>query len=85
MCLIQGVATEEKRGDDKMFGPIIATGFGALTFKLGMEAHRMKADGKSTPEIITSMPAEAYNTVASATKWCYETIRGMTSAKKRRR
>ena len=67
-----------------MFGPIIATGFGALTFKLGMEAQRMKAEGKSTSEIIASMPVVAYNTVADATKWCCETLCVKNNVKKRR-
>ena len=59
-----------------MFGPIIATGIGALAFKLGMEAQRMKAEGKNVPEIIAGMPAEVYKTVACATKWCCETFCG---------
>lgn len=65
-----------------MFGPMIATGFGALAFKLGMEAQRMKAEGKSTPEIIASMPGVAYNTVADATKWCCEALCGKKRMKK---
>ena len=67
-----------------MFGPIIATGFGALAFKLGMEAQRMKAEGKSTSEIIASMPGEAYNTVADAAKWCCETLCGEKRGKRRK-
>lgn len=59
-----------------MFGMIITTGIGALVFKLGMVAQRMKAEGKSVPEIIAQMPAEACSTVTNAAKWCCETVCG---------
>jgi hypothetical protein len=66
-----------------MFGMIITTGIGTLAFKLGMEAQRMKAEGKRVPEIIARMPTEASSTVVGATKWCYEAVCGKKRGKNR--
>ena len=66
-----------------MFGMIITTGIGTLAFKLGMAAQRMKAEGKSVPEIIARMPAEACNVLTGATKWCREAVSGKTRGKRR--
>lgn len=64
-----------------MFGMIITTGIGTLAFKLGMVAQRMKAEGKSVPEIIVRMPAEACNALTGATKWCCEAVSGKKRGK----
>lgn len=68
---------DESNKELEMIGSIIVTGIGALSFKLGMDAQRMKAEGKNTAEIVACLPKEAYNTVAGAARWCYEAVRKM--------
>ena len=55
-----------------MLGTIFTAGVSTLAFKLGMDAGRMKHEGKSTSEIIKSLPGEALCTVVSFSRSVYD-------------
>ena len=57
-----------------MFGTIITTAVGAVTFKMGMEAQRMHSEGMSCGEIAASMPRAMYDTVACAVSYIKDSL-----------
>lgn len=73
---------ENHERNKKMFGTVIAAAVGSLSFKLGMDAAKMRSGGKSTKEIIASMPMKAYSNVAGFTAVCYRYVRGIFRSEK---
>lgn len=59
-----------------MIGTILVTAVGALAFKLGIDAHKMKSEGKSNAEIAALLPGAAINIVTTSVKGCYRAIAG---------
>lgn len=51
-----------------MLGTLIVAGVGALAFKLGMDAQRKSAEGKSAGQIAAEIPGEALGTVCGVGK-----------------
>lgn len=64
-----------------MLGPIVATGVGALAFKLGMEAQQMSSEGKSAIEIATRLPERAFWVTKGAIESCYNYVAGLFKEK----
>ena len=64
-----------------MLGTIFVAGVGTLAFKLGMDAGRMKHEGKSTSDIMKSLPGEAINTVSYAACSTYNAVRNLFGCK----
>lgn len=59
-----------------MLGTLIVAGVGALAFKLGMDAQRKSAEGKSAGQIAAEMPGEALGIVCHVGKNAYSTVSG---------
>ena len=60
-----------------MLGTLVTVGISALAFKLGMDSQQMFSKGKSTSEVVSSLPGNAVQTVASAVMSCYNSVAGL--------
>lgn len=58
-----------------MLGALINAAVGALAFKLGMDAQRARAEGKSLGDVISEIPENAMETVND----CYEAVKSWFS------
>lgn len=60
-----------------MIGPILAAGFGAIAFKLGMDAQQMREEGMGFGEIAARLPKSLYDTAAGAAEYVKDTVSGL--------
>lgn len=62
-----------------MVGLLIFAGTSVLGYKLGMDAGRLKDEGKNDGEVLRKLPGLALGHVSNAFKMTYDTVKGLVT------